>query len=93
MRYPGRRASGALGQVQVAFWVVVVAVIAFYVAGLVFTVFDPLDMWAFTAVVVVLVAMLVLHEVRIVRALRDQDAPGHDELRRKLSQQRETRGF
>jgi hypothetical protein len=82
-----------LGQLQVAFWVVTMAVIAFYVAGLVMSVFNPLELWIFTAAVIALLVLLVLHERRVLRVLRDEDAPGHDELRRRLNRHRETRGF
>jgi len=92
MRYPVR-ARGALGQAQVAFWVATMAVIAFYVAGLVMSVFNPLERWVFTAVVIALFVLLVLHERRVLRVMRDESEPGHDELRHDLARQRETRGF
>jgi membrane protein implicated in regulation of membrane protease activity len=78
---------------QVGFWVLVIAVVLFYVVGLVMSVFSPLEWWLFTAVVVGLFVLFLLHERRIVHRLRDEDAPGHDELRRTLNSKRETRGF
>jgi hypothetical protein len=52
---------GMIGRAQVAWWVIVIAVIGFYVTGLVMTVFSPFQMWAFTAVVVLLVGLFVRH--------------------------------
>ncbi|HZA88737.1 MAG TPA: hypothetical protein VE401_00755 [Solirubrobacterales bacterium] len=83
----------AMGRIQIAWWVIVIAVIGFYLTGLVMTVFNPLQMWAFTAVVVVLLGFFVRHLVLYSRMLRDDDAPGHDDLRRTLNSMRETRGF
>ena len=48
------RARAALAQFQVAFWILTVAVIGFYLAGLLFGVFDPLELWLFSAVVLAL---------------------------------------
>lgn len=80
-------------QVHVVFWVVAVAVIGFYVTGLVMSVFNPLELWGFTAVVVLLAALFALHLRRVSRALSDKQAAGHDEVRRTLNRMRETRGF
>lgn len=85
--------NALIGRAQIAWWVIAIAVIGFYVTGLVMTVFNPLQMWAFTAVVVVLVAMFLRHLLTYSRMQRDEDAPGHDELRRTLNSMRETRGF
>lgn len=85
--------KSVVGRVQIAWWVIVIAVIGFYLTGLVMTVFNPLQMWVFTGVVIVLVALFVRHLVTYSRMLRDDDAPGHDELRRTLNSMRETRGF
>lgn len=82
-----------IGRMQVAFWIVILGVIAFYAAGLVMGVFNPVELWIFTAVVVALIALFVLHEVRVLHVLHDENAPGHDDLRRTLNRMRETRGF
>lgn len=82
-----------MGRIQITWWVIVIAVIGFYLTGLVMTVFSPLQMWAFTALVVVLLGLLVRHLVLYSRMLRDDDVAGHDELRRTLNSMRETRGF
>lgn len=87
------RLTAVIGRVQIAFWVLVIALIGFYVSGLVMGIFDPLEMWALTAVVAVLVVLFVLHARRVARMIRDQDEPGHDELRQTLNRMRETRGF
>jgi membrane protein implicated in regulation of membrane protease activity len=88
-----RGLTEVIGRVQIAAWVIVLAVIGFYVAGLVMSVFNPLEMWLFTAVVIVLVVLFVLHARRIRRVMRDQDEPGHGELHETLNRMRETRGF
>jgi hypothetical protein len=44
-------------------------------------------------VVIALVVLFVLHARRIRRVFREQDEPGHDELRETLNRMRETRGF
>jgi fatty acid desaturase len=85
--------KAAIGRAKVAWWVIAIAVIGFYLAGLVMTVFNPLQMWVFTAVVIVLVVLFVRHLVTYSRMLRDENEPGHDELRRTLNTMRETRGF
>jgi fatty acid desaturase len=85
--------NAVIGRAQIAWWVIVIAVICFYVTGLVMTVFNPLQMWVLTGVVIVLVALFARHLVTYSRMLRDDKAPGHDELRRTLNSMRETRGF
>jgi len=85
--------TAAIGRVQIALWVIAIAVIGFYVTGLVMSVFNPLEMWVFTAVVVALVVLFILHARRIRHVIREQDEPGHDELRQTLNRMRETRGF
>jgi uncharacterized oligopeptide transporter (OPT) family protein len=85
--------TAVVGRVQIAAWVIVIAVIGFYVAGLVMGVFNPLEMWLFTAVVIALMVLFALHARRIRRVIRDEDEPGHGELRETLNRMRETRGF
>jgi hypothetical protein len=82
-----------VGGMQIAWWVIALAVIVFYVTGLVFTVFNPLEMWIFTAVVFALVGGFVHHVWVYSHVLRDDDAPGHEELKRTLNKMREERGF
>lgn len=85
--------KAGIAQLRVAFWVVTIAVIGFWVTGLVMGAFNPLEMWLFTGVVLAMLGLFVMHEVRVVRVLRDEEAPGHEELRQTLNRQRETRGF
>lgn len=82
-----------LDRAQIAWWVIVIAVIGFYVVGLVMSVFNPLEMWVFTAAVVVLVALFLRHQIRLSRMLRNRDEPGHDEMMREFNRMRETRGW
>ena len=85
--------TAVIGRVQIALWMLAFAVIGFYLTGLVMGVFNPLELWLFTAVVIAIVVLFALHGRRIRRVIRDQDEPGHDELRHKLGRMRETRGF
>jgi uncharacterized membrane protein len=88
-----RGLTAVIGRVQIALWVIAIAAIGFYVTGLVMGIFNPLEMWLFTAAVIAIVVLFIFHARRIRRIIREQDEPGHDELRHKLGRMRETRGF
>ena len=85
--------TAVIGRIQIALWVLAIAAIGFYVAGLVMGVFNPLELWFFTAAVIAIVVLFVFHGRRIRRIIREQEEPGHDELRQTLGRMRETRGF
>jgi steroid 5-alpha reductase family enzyme len=72
------------------FWVVIMGVVALYAFFLVMGAVTPADQALLTAGVLVLAAALVVHLIRVRRAMHEH---GHEDELRELHKMRETRGF
>ncbi len=71
------------------FWALSAGVIGLYLFGLLMGAFSPGQLWAWTALVIVLGVLSVRHSITVRRALRE----GDPELRRAEGRARESRGF
>jgi hypothetical protein len=74
-------------------WLLALGYVALYVYCAVIGFFDPDEMIGFGIVALVLAALFTARTVRVIHAVRNHDAPRHDEMMRALHRQRELRGF
>jgi hypothetical protein len=85
---PTAKSSAAAG-----LWLVALGYVGLYVYCVVIGFFSPGEMIGFGIVAAVLAALFAIRTARVIRAVRDHDAPRHDEMMRALHRQRELRGF
>ena len=81
---------GGFSNLASFFWIAALGVVVLYVFFAVLGAFDPGDVWALTAVVVVLIVLLAIHFVHVRRELSEE---GPNSARRQLNAWRERRGF
>lgn len=80
----------ALRELRVAFWLVALGAVILYLFFVMLDAFDPADAWIATVGAAILAVLLVIHFVRVRRALR---RGGDNEARQELNKMRERRGF
>jgi hypothetical protein len=78
------------GRVLVAFWLLALGYLGFYVFGLVMGLFSPIEMLGFTIAAAVIAVSFTVHAIRVSHAIRDH---ADDEMMRGIHQYRERRGF
>ncbi|MGH2986306.1 MAG: hypothetical protein ACRDLO_06430 [Solirubrobacterales bacterium] len=74
-------------------WLLALGYVGLYVYCAVIGFFSLDEMIGFGIVALVLAALFTARTVRVIYAVRDHDAPRHEELMRALHRQRELRGF
>jgi hypothetical protein len=74
-------------------WLLALGYVGLYVYCMVIGFFSPDEMVGFGIVAVGLAVLFTVRTVRVIHAIRDHDAPRHDEMMRALHRQRELRGF
>ena len=75
--------SGNLNRVRAVFWALSAGVVVLYVYGLVLGVYGPLQLGLLSAVCIVLLIGLAIHEARVRRALRADRHPDHKDRERR----------
>jgi hypothetical protein len=74
-------------------WLLALGYVGLYVYCAVIGFFSLDEMIGFGIVALVLAALFTARTVRVIHAVRNHDAPRHDEMMRALHRQRELRGF
>jgi hypothetical protein len=74
-------------------WLLALGYVGLYVYCVVIGFFDPGEMVAFGIVALALAVLFTVRTLRVIHAVRDHDAPRHEEMMRALHRQRELRGF
>jgi hypothetical protein len=74
-------------------WLLALGYVGLYVYCAVIGFFSLDEMIGFGIVALVLAALFTARTVRVIHAVRNHDAPRHEEMMRALHRQRELRGF